>query len=156
HSKFIVHAGDVNVEVLGTQFNVWQRQNKTRVVLDEGKVKLSRTETNQSVIMRPGELVEASESQPALVQKTVRTPVYTAWKENRLVFEDATLGEIARMIEDNYGYRVQLTHPQLRSRKFSYTLYENDLDLLLSTLAESLDLSVRKQDHTILIESKNP
>ena len=41
HQKFIVHTKDIDVEVLGTKFNVNTRHEKAIVSLEEGKIKLS-------------------------------------------------------------------------------------------------------------------
>src|SRR5690606_18122735 len=38
YAKFVVHTGNLDIEVLGTQFNVHHRRNKTQVVLNSGKV----------------------------------------------------------------------------------------------------------------------
>ena len=41
HQKFVVHTKDIDVEVLGTKFNVNTRHEKAIVSLEEGKIKLS-------------------------------------------------------------------------------------------------------------------
>ena len=60
HQKFIVHtAKNFDVEVLGTEFNVYARPRRSRVVLNKGKVKLhylKGSETDQ-IVMHPGDLV---------------------------------------------------------------------------------------------------
>jgi ferric-dicitrate binding protein FerR (iron transport regulator) len=57
--KFVVHTGDLNVEVLGTRFNVSNRGLRTQIVLEEGKVRLRYEQETEKVIdMQPGELVE--------------------------------------------------------------------------------------------------
>src|SRR5690606_15777064 len=51
--QFIVHTGSLDVEVLGTQFNVHNRHQKVQVVLSSGKVKLQPLERQESLLMNP-------------------------------------------------------------------------------------------------------
>ena len=62
--KFIVHTRQVDVEVLGTRFNVNTRRQRAVVSLEEGKVRLSVhggdaavLEKKSAMIMRPGQVV---------------------------------------------------------------------------------------------------
>jgi transmembrane sensor len=50
HQKFIVHTKDIDVEVLGTKFNVNTRHQKAVVSLEEGKIKLSLNGETKSVL----------------------------------------------------------------------------------------------------------
>lgn len=154
HARFVVHTGTLNVEVLGTSFNVRNRADQVRVLLDEGKVRLEQTASRQSLLMQPGQLAEADAGRIRTLRRATNPAEHTAWKDSRLVFNQTTLLEIARLIETNYGYPVRLA-PGLADRTFTYSLYGNDLDLLLTTLAESLDLSVTRADDRILISEKS-
>lgn len=155
HTKFLVHVNGLAVEVLGTSFNVWKRKDKVRVVLDEGKVKLSSKDLQKPLIMQPGELVEIEENEEEPLRKTVNTALYTAWKDHKLVFERTPLKEIAGLIEHNYGLTVQVHgDSSLLERPFTYTLMGNDLDLLLNTLSESLNLDIARRGQHILMEEK--
>ncbi len=54
-AKFIVHTSEAEIEVLGTEFNVNTRSKKTKVVVHEGKVKLSVSSV-QAVVKKTGDL----------------------------------------------------------------------------------------------------
>src|SRR5450432_2460415 len=56
--RFIVHCSDVNIEVLGTTFNVKARHGKTNVALITGKIRIDYTDAaagTKTVIMAPGD-----------------------------------------------------------------------------------------------------
>ena len=55
---FVVKTPDLNVEVLGTEFNVDITNQITQVVLNSGSVKLHAHSTNQEIMMEPGDVVE--------------------------------------------------------------------------------------------------
>ena len=56
--KFMVVTRDVTVEVVGTEFNVNDRQQGTRVFLNEGRVRLSLKNLGEIINMVPGDLVQ--------------------------------------------------------------------------------------------------
>jgi hypothetical protein len=56
--KFMVVTRDVTVEVVGTEFNVNDRQQGTRVFLNEGRVRLSLKNLGEIINMLPGDLVQ--------------------------------------------------------------------------------------------------
>lgn len=152
--KFVVHLDDVEIEVLGTEFNVLNRPERTQVVLSEGKVRLQakHSQKAEAIVMQPGELVEYAHQERAFVTKEVQPDTYSSWRKGLLVFNQATLNEVIAVLEDSYGYRVELENPVWRTQKFTAKVASNDVDLLLELLAESFDFVVTQQDQTITIK----
>ena len=124
--KFIVHTNNLDVEVLGTQFNVDDRREKTRVVLEEGEVKLNISELSESIMMKPGDLVSYSKRKNDLKQKIVATEIFTSWKEDLMVFEATPLWEVAQKMEDIHGIKIQFANELDRTKIFTgtYGLHE--------------------------------
>ncbi|QEK51369.1 DUF4974 domain-containing protein [Pedobacter aquae] len=154
HQKFIVHTNDLDVQVLGTKFNVNARVSKTRVVLNSGKVKLFlRQEKNQEVDMKPGELVDFSSNNKAFVKKAVKTKVFSAWVNKELVFEDTSLEEIAQLLEDNYGYKVKFVNKELANLTFTGTANTENINLLFTILQKTFNISIQKQENNLIINN---
>jgi ferric-dicitrate binding protein FerR (iron transport regulator) len=153
HARFVVHTGMLNVAVLGTSFNVRNRADRVQVLLDEGRVRLEQPTSHQTMLLRPGEVAEATTTHLHPVRRASNPQVYTAWRENRLVFDQTPLRDVARLIEATYGPRVRLA-PGLADRTFTYSLYGNDLELLLNTLAESLDLRVTRDGDELIFSEQ--
>ncbi len=149
---FVVHTDDLEVEVLGTRFNVNSREQITRVVLDEGKVKLS-TQHQPELIMKPGELVELTKVKPQFQKKKVNPDTYLAWRHDELVFEATPLTEIIDMLKDNYGYEVIIHHEAVtEDMLFTGKAPADDTSLLLEMLSESFDLSILQDNKKIVFE----
>ncbi len=151
--KFVVHAGALDVAVLGTRFNVFSRVGKTRVVLSTGQIQLShrRAGSLEQVLLRPGELVEYNEAAPRapLVKRTVKPAFYSAWTEGQLNFDDTSVAEIVALLEDNYGLRITLGNPALARQKLTGSVPSYDLDVLLNAVGKSLDVKVRRQGNRV-------
>ena len=156
--KFIVHANQVDVEVLGTSFNVNTRRGKTMIVLSTGKVRLAIGESGsrmKEMIMCPGELVEVGDSQKNFVKRTVDIESYFSWTHNKLIFNNTPVKDILNLIEDNFGYEVVLHDKTLGNRLYTDTTPADNIDLLLSKLSIVYDLKVTRTDQQIIIQAKN-
>lgn len=154
HQRFIVHTNDLDVQVLGTKFNVNARVSKTRVVLNSGKVKLFlHQQKNQEVDMKPGELVDFSSNNNAFVKKAVKTKVFSAWVNKELVFEETSLGEIAQLLEDNYGYKVNFVNQELANLTFTGTANTENVNLLFTILQKTFNITIQKQGNNLIINN---
>ncbi|MEQ9440870.1 MAG: FecR domain-containing protein [Cyclobacteriaceae bacterium] len=157
-AKFLVHSGNVRVEVLGTRFNVNSRHRETKVVLSSGKVKLNiegpTEQANEEVLMVPGEMVAVDQHQQAVEKKTVDPSHYTAWTENKLVFENTPIAAIKQLIEDNYGLQVSIEDPNLLLKAFTGTAPADDLDILLDKLSLVYRLKITRSGNEITITEK--
>jgi ferric-dicitrate binding protein FerR (iron transport regulator) len=149
HQKFMVHANNLNVEVLGTEFNVNNRRGTSSVVLSSGKVKLSAARQTQALIMAPGDLVEFSEAKAGFTRKKVDTDLYTSWRSNKLVFMATPLYRVAQTLEDTYGVKIIFNAPGIGNYKFTGSIPIEDMDVLIQSIAASFGLKVVRKGNTI-------
>lgn len=151
-AKFIVHTDNLQVEVLGTKFNVNTRRHKTQVVLNSGKVKLKSRK--HEIRLEPGELAELSEALPVFTKRTVDTEPYSLWKENKLVCDGTTLGEIAKDMQDRFGVEVVLIGDRLAGIEASGTIPMDDINIFITVLKKSIGLDITKEGNRVLIREK--
>lgn len=154
NQRFVVQTPDgLAVEVLGTEFSVTSNPQTSQVILERGKVSLSHEKDKfKQLTMAPGELVELTKGNN-IVKKEVDPSLYNAWKDSNLVFENTTLGEIAQILEHSYGYQVSLANPALASLRISASLNMNSPDHILTTVSETLEVAIQKQNNSIIISS---
>lgn len=150
--KFIVHTQGLDVEVLGTRFNVRNRHQATEVVLNSGKVKLN-VEGKESLFMEPGDWVEYSLKTQIYDRKQINTETYTSWRNNVLTFEESTLGHIATVLQDSYGYTFSFKSPEIAEKQFTTTLPADQIEILFPMLEESFNLKIIQNGKHITIEN---
>jgi ferric-dicitrate binding protein FerR (iron transport regulator) len=152
--KFVVHAGALDVAVLGTQFNVRSQAGSTKVVLRSGQIQLSHRQAGhlEQLLMKPGELVAFDETQPQLAKRTVKADFYSAWTDGQLDFENTPVAEIVTLLEDGYGLQVTLRNPALRQQKLTGSVPNHNLDVLLNSLGKSLDVKVRREGNHVWLD----
>ncbi len=152
HRKFVVTTpGRLRVEVLGTEFNVYQRQQRTKVSLNAGAVQLHLGPAGGSgpLRMQPDELVEFDGRSERLTRKRVNAEMISSWKNKKLIFENTSLREVAQLLGDTYGVTATVGTPSLLEQRFSGTVPNENLDVLLDGLAGLFDLEITRQGNTI-------
>jgi ferric-dicitrate binding protein FerR (iron transport regulator) len=147
-------SGGGRVEVLGTEFTVTNRPLMTRVVLNLGRVQVGLTAAEPTGMV-PGEVVEIDRNQRRLTKRKVTQPEnYSAFVQNRIEFNDSPLAEVARVLEDNYGYKVKFVPAALAQKRFTSSNPGDRVDLLLFTIEKSFNLQVRRKGRHITFQLK--
>ena len=150
-SRFIVHMDHFDIVVTGTRFNAVNRTGRTSVMLEEGKV-LLRCCVNQEMELHPGEFAEFRNG--SLQKRTARQDSIMAWKDQRLFFDRTTLRDLATIINDHYGIRVDLADASIGDSTITAIMANDNLDELLRALAATGQFDVIHQpDGSVTIGS---
>ena len=154
HQPFVVHTPELEVNVLGTKFNVQRRRQQTVVVLSEGSIRARVPSSEKQVTLRPGDQVQHIDGQAALRRRQVDTSQYTAWKDQELVLSNTSLQEIATLLEDYYGLEVVLANDTLGALRVSSThpLSMENPPVLLAALSDIFSLKATLTQKRIYLE----
>ena len=127
------------------------------MVLEEGKVKVDiqqHHKKNQSLVMKPGDMVEVAGNSRQIKRKVVDPKDYLLWRSNRVEFVGSQLIEIGQWIEDHYGYEVVFVDPALEHRKFTGSCASDDLHELLQKLSKVFGFDIQQEGNRILIKAQ--
>src|SRR4030095_2797239 len=150
NNKFIVHADAMDIIVTGTQFNVVNRDDESSVLLTEGSV-IVKEHNGREVYMKPGDFVRVEDNIAA--KKLVNEDRVLSWKEAKLVFENTSINEVAKIIARHYGIKVTLTEPIIGEKKISGVMPNNNLDVLIEALETTGEFKITKNNNEIIISS---
>jgi ferric-dicitrate binding protein FerR (iron transport regulator) len=103
-------------------------------------------------MMKPGELVEVN-GKGHLIKTSVKPDLYTSWKNKELIFDQTKLSEIARILEDNFGYTISFEDSSIMNRKFTGSSKTDEIDMLLTKISKTNDLKITKHNQTITINN---
>ena len=165
---FTVHAGKINIEVLGTVFNVnaYPTNANTETSLFRGRVAVSKNDhPDQKVILTPNmKLILANEtpvSQPVkqnpfriesmAVDSVNHKPREIAWVRNRLKIEDESLVTIADKLQKWYGIEISFADEQVKTYRYSGTFESETVVKALEALQLSYPFNFQIQKDTIVI-----
>jgi ferric-dicitrate binding protein FerR (iron transport regulator) len=154
HQKFIVKTEKgLEVVVLGTEFTVYARQRGSKVVLNKGKVQLRYQEgqTQKQLMMKPGDLVTFDQSNHLNREVTKQPEKYAAWKDHRFVFDDTTLQEFVKIMDENYGIKVIINDKALAQRTLVGSFQADNADELLNIVSEIFTIKITKMGDTVVL-----
>lgn len=152
---FIVTGGDVNIKVLGTEFNVRTNagNNSVSVVLEKGKVSVYlKGEENKNVLLTPGEqaLVDINTGK---IETSVNTdPNYKAWITRELVFNNSSLSTVAETLQRVYGKEIRLAGRDMTDCLLTATFKDQPLSEVLEVISATLGTSVTIKDNVIYLD----
>ncbi len=142
---FIIDAGQAEVKVLGTVFNVKtvQRNNKVVVAVQEGKVLFRGNKQDKSVILTANEvgIVEAGETVREVDQPAQN---YFSWFEHYFEFENMPLPQVVEQLETIFDTTIELADPDLNNKYFTAYMQSTSVDEVMAQLALSMELKLEK------------
>jgi transmembrane sensor len=156
-AKFVVHTPQLNVEVLGTAFNVKARRGATEVVLQSGKVTLNKVKNTdfKEIVMIPGDRVRvADEALKSVISDKVETEKVTAWTNGKIIFDNTPLLEVAKAIEDHFGYEVILEDKQLVTKLYTGELLTDSPDVFFTVLSKTLGIKINIEGKKMIIKGE--
>ena len=148
---FVIHASNVDIKVLGTQFNVksYPGERTTEAALIRGTIEVSiRSRHLEKIILHPNEKIvvqndtadiktTASKEPEKLIAEpmvTIKKLTYqqkdsaileTSWVENKLIFQDESFQELAVKMERWYGVNIQFKDRSVEQIRLTGT-FENE------------------------------
>ncbi len=108
--KFIVEVNGMEVEVLGTHFNInsYAEEEAIKTTLLEGKVKVHSAGSNSEAVLQPGDqaVLLRAKNENISVVKDVDVSAEIAWRFGYFNFSNADLKTVMRQLERWYDVQV--------------------------------------------------
>jgi len=142
---FRVQAEQLEIQVLGTEFNVKSRRGAMEVLLVTGKIKVRGPQMVQ--ILYPNELLaEVAGS----YKKIAASPgQHTAWLQHKMLVHNTSLKTILENFEDVFGKKVILSDPALGSKTIDGTISMENEENTLFILSSITNCQVSRQGNYI-------
>ena len=84
--NFLVKTELGTVRVLGTSFNVYEREGNFEVQCLTGKVEVSNQDQSEKVILTPGEVVSLNK-QGKLTKEASEIPTFATWRDYKFTYQ---------------------------------------------------------------------
>ncbi len=157
---FIVNAQNLNVRVLGTQFNVhaYPEDNVSEIVLVEGSVGLYESEEeydkSTSKVLMPGYKASFNRVNRSFTTDKVLPNVYTSWRKGELVFRNMSFDNILKKLERHYAITIVNNNTELAHTVFNASFGNEPLNVILESLQENYGITFEITQNTITINSQ--
>ncbi len=151
---FIVETGGINIEVLGTEFNVnaYEKYDEIVTTLVEGKVRINSPDKKfDAVVISPNDQAKFDVEKCVVGVARVDPALYTAWKEGRFIFYDQRLEDIMEILTRWYSANVYYPDPSVKELRFSgnldrYGSIGHILEIIKST--DKVDIEIKGDEIT--------
>ncbi|MET6999072.1 FecR family protein [Chitinophaga defluvii] len=168
---FTVNAADLEIQALGTSFNVKAYPEDKTVVttLVEGVVKINGSQEAKafSLLLKPNQNVTyhktipvkakvqplaGEEEAPVESREVKNTAVYTAWKDGNWIVNAQSMEELAITMERRFNVSVVFKDELLKRYKFSGTFTQETLEQVLNILKLTAPLRYTIDHGTVTLE----
>ncbi|WP_095124409.1 FecR family protein [Pseudomonas sp. Irchel s3a12] len=142
---FVVEAGSGKVTVTGTRFDVRRDVTQTRVAVEQGTVKVQGRDAphNQFINLTAGLGTSVDAHGKVAAAYSVNPAELTAWRSGKLVFNNASLSEVAAEVSRYREKPLTVTNPAVASLRLTSVFKSDNTDALLKALPSILPVAVR-------------
>ena len=153
-SPFIVETKYLDIEVLGTAFDVMAYSNSDvfRTTLERGKLKVS-THNNGYNILNPNQVCYYSVYSGKTEVRNIDTYQYTSWKEGYIIFSNETFKDIANVLERRFDKSFEIGDDMLAVQRYTGEFRKEDsLEKILKIFNITTEFNYKIEKNRVLID----
>lgn len=179
---FIIHTAKMDIKVLGTAFNVkcYPGEKTTETSLIHGSVEVSLKDRQEKIMMKPNEklIVVNDEKMPAqkpalntakkitpvsikpiielshlTLYPTNNEVVETGWVQNKLVFSNESLEDVALKMQRWYGITIIIKDERLKRETLTGIFEKETIQQALKALQYTTKFNYKTTKDTIIISN---
>lgn len=155
--RFIVETKGMQVEALGTAFNInaYKNDNKIIASLFSGSVRVSYED--HVTILKPHESVKVDLLTQDFFQYEDNTMKDIAlWRENEITFDGESLEEIAHIINRLYNTTIYIEDESLKKECYIGTVRNNSLENFIDIINLTTPVVYENKGDTVFLKRRDP
>lgn len=149
---FIIHAEGSDIKVLGTSFNVKAYNPQVQVVVTTGKVQFSKNE--HKVVLTKGQKAELSANTSTIIKSVNDDFEVLSYKTASFTFDRTSIAEVAQLLSENFKVTIDFDKDNLKNCQLTAKFNHENLENILTVIAETLNLTVEKHENTIILRGE--
>lgn len=148
---FIVHAQEIEIEVLGTSFYVDSRpgQAEIQVIVQTGTVAV-RYDSSE-VILQANEKAVLKKGSGELIKQANEDPNYLSIKTKALTFDSSSLEAVVFALNRHFKADISLAIADVENCKISATYEDKPLEAILLIIEKTLGIQSRREGSKIIL-----
>jgi transmembrane sensor len=153
---FLIQAGDRQVRVVGTEFNLRRRQGKLVLTVRRGLVEVGPDGGAPAPPTRvaPGQQLSHLEGSDESVLTRVDPNEAFGWTAGRLIYRDAPLSEVAADLGRRFGLEVRPADVATGETRFTGVLVLDDEAAVLQRLAALAPVEVERNAGAVVLRRR--
>jgi transmembrane sensor len=151
---FLVSTDDAVVQDVGTQFDVYRRDDGTVVSVLEGQVNVAPASAPSTRSLGASQEARVSHAGSVSIREVSNVSDTVAWRDRRLVFREQTLERIVGEFNRYRAHPIRLEGDAVSSLTYTGVFDADDAESLLAVLARDPALSVERSGDAIVVRSR--
>jgi len=147
---FIITVNDVQVEVVGTSFNVKNENGNTEVVVETGIVRVTKAGKTTELIAGEKLFLPANDS--ATTKEAVSDKLYNYYRSKEFVCDETPLWKLVEVLNEAYDANISIGRKELRDLQLNTTFNNESLDKVLEVIHLTFDIIVVRKDGQIILQ----
>ncbi len=151
---FVLNTGDVEVEVLGTEFEVFADDQLVTVTVTDGEVGVRQRSGAARFGLTRGQQIEYDRRSREFGEVSrIDTNAVARWRDGVMVFDHTPLPVALRQASQFIDGTIVSGDERTKTYRVSGTFDINDIDLFTATLTQSFPLTQRSENGQIVLVS---
>jgi len=158
-----IHAGDIDIEVKGTAFNVnaYREAKQVQVALVRGSIAVTdRQNTAHSILLKPNEklvfipktITQSESNFQILAVKPNALNREIGWTTDTITFNKEKLIDLALRLEKKYDVKIDIKSEALKEKRFSGTFTNQTIQQALNALQLSYPFTYTINNRLVTIK----
>ena len=150
NKPFLVYTKGVLIKVIGTSFNVRTAGSATEVIVETGRVEVTRDQHTISLGSHEKALV--TESNVSLVKQDNKDDLYNYYRTHEFECNGISLGRLVEKLNEVYGAHIVIGNGRLRDLSLTTTFRDESLDEILTIVTRTLKINLVHNGSEIILQ----
>jgi len=146
---FIINTGTTSIKVVGTSFNVKNRDGLIEIIVETGIVQVSRKDN--IVLLKKGEKVVVKQNQSAMVAEKTPDRLYAYYRDKKFVADDTPLWRMVEVLNEAYDSHIVIGRKELNKLPLNTTFNNDSLDDVLQVICDTFHIKMKKTHNQIIL-----
>lgn len=148
---FLVHTEQAIVTVLGTSFDVWAGNSKTKVSVKEGLVGFQARNSQSRVELGPNQYSTCRRNQQPQAPAEITIQTYFSWIEGMRSYKGLPAADVALDLERVFGKKVVFSPESLGEQTLTATFKDESFIEILKEICLTLNMEYIEKEGTYIL-----
>ncbi len=153
---FIVKTGNMEVEVLGTSFDLsgYSFSDHEKIVLLNGSVKVNSGNSPVPVILKPGQLFTFNKENGSGSVSTTKADLHIDWIKERLIFDNQSLSDIIISLQGWYNIEIECPKTFADKARLSFVVRGENVNEIFSAMSLIIPINYTIHENKVTLLPK--
>jgi len=146
---FFIHTGLTMIKVVGTSFNVKNKNGDIEVIVETGIVQVSKN--SKMIVLHPGEKVLVKQSSNQMVRERNPDLLYNYYRSKEFIADDTPLWRMVAILNEAYGSDIIISRKELYNLPLNTTFKNESMDDILQVISHTFHLKICRKHQQIIL-----